>query len=334
MHMSETFPHAADVAERETLDHGFSAGWGRHFLPAEEHVIDCHMHIDGREPWMVRKGLDLLFDELAAHRLDQVIVVDGGPGSLAWFADVARTDRRFHFMIWMKPENPDVAFLRRAHAAGAKGLKLHNAPVMGGACPPDVWETPAWRAVFAAAEELNLPVLWHVTQVESAAPYLGEGPGNAMSHRRGQGATLTNSELLARFLTIVEQYRGCVFVGAHQLYLGDAALAKLFAAHPNLTIDTSCGYFLRFGDRIPDADAAAARAFLCQWSDRVLFATDNRTSAAHSNPVCFEAFRCHLRYLKELRLPQDVLDRICWQNARRVFRLAECEGWMTATTRP
>jgi len=332
--MEERVPHAADVARRETLDAGFSAGWGRHFLPAEEHVIDCHMHIDGREPWMVRKGLDLLFGELSAHRLDQVIVVDGGPGSLDWFAEVARTDRRFNFMIWMKPESPDVAFLRRAHAAGAKGIKLHNAPVMSGVFPPDVWESPAWRKVFAAAEELGMPVLWHVTQVESGAPYLGEGEGNALSHRRAGGATLANAELLERFLAIAARWRGIVFVGAHQLYLGDVSLERVFERHPNLAIDTSCGYFLRFGDALAGEDADAARAFLCRWSDRVLFATDNRTGAAHSNPVCFEAFRCHLRYIKALRLPQDALDRVCWQNARRVFNLAACEGWMTATTRP
>ncbi len=316
------------------LDGGFSAGWGRHFLPAEEHVIDCHMHIDGREPWMVRKGLELLFGELAAHRLDQVIVVDGGPGSLDWFAEVSRTDRRFHFMIWMKPENPDVEFLRLARAAGAVGVKLHNSAVMAGGQPAEVWESHGWQRVFAAAEELGVPVLWHVTQVESAAPYIGEGPGNAMSARRSSGATLGNAELLERFLGVVDRHRGITFVGAHQLYLGDARLAELFAAHPNLAVDTSCGYFLRFGDRMPEEDAAAAREFACRWSDRILFATDNRTGAAHSNPVCFEAFRCHLRYVKALRLPQEALDRICWANARRVFGLGEPEGWMTATTRP
>lgn len=332
--MSDSDIHAADVRQRETMDGGFSAGWGRHFLAAEEFVIDCHMHIDGREPWMVRRSLDLLFTELEAYRLDQVIVVDGGPGSVDWFAQVARTDRRFHFMIWMRPESPDLEFLRRARQAGIVGIKLHNAPIMSGQFGPEVWESEPWRNVFATAEEFGLPILWHVTQVESAAPYIGEGPGNALASRRARGCTLTNAELLDRFLGIVDRYKGITFVGAHQLYLGDARLAKLFAAHPNLAIDTSCGYFLRFGDAVPEEDAAAAREFLCQWPDRVLFATDNKMGAAHCNPVHFEAFRCHLRYLKALRLPQDVLDKIFWQNSMRVFRLHDGDGWMTATTRP
>ncbi|MDD4891640.1 MAG: amidohydrolase family protein [Phycisphaerae bacterium] len=332
--MADNDPHAPDVRQRQTVDDGFSAGWGRHFLPAEEFVIDCHMHIDGKEPWMVRKSLDLLFGTLAAYRLDQAIVVDGGPGSLDWLAQVARTDRRFHFMIWMKPENPDVEFLRRARQAGAVGVKLHNSPIMAGQFEPGVWESPGWQRVFAAAEELAMPVLWHVTQVEAAAPYIGEGPGNALASRRAKGSTLSNAGLLAQFLRIVARYQGITFVGAHQLYLGDAKLAELFAAHPNLAIDTSCGYFLRWGDRMLDEDAAAAREFLCAWPDRVLFATDNTMGAAHCNEVHFEAFRCHLRYLRALRLPQDVLDRIAWQNARRVFALPEGDDWMTATTRP
>jgi len=332
--MAEQFPHAPDLSERETLDGGFSAGWGRHFLPAEEHVIDCHMHIDGREPWMVRKGLDLLFGELAAHRLDQVIVVDGGPGSLDWFADVSKTDRRFNFMIWMRPERPDVEFLKRARDAGAVGVKIHNFRIMKGEFEPGVWETPEWRKVFEAAEQLGMPVLWHVTQIEGGGAYSGEGSGNGLSRRRAEGASLGNAELLDRFLGIVNRYRGITFVGAHLLYVGDATLDALFAAHENLTADTSCGYFLRFGDVLHEDDFAPARAFLCRWPDRLLFGTDNRTSAAHSNPVSFEAFRCHLRYIKALRPPQDVLDKVCWQNARRVFGLPECEGWMTATTRP
>ena len=332
--MTEPFPHAPDNTGRDRLDGGFSAGWGRHFLPAEEHVIDCHMHIDGREPWMVRKGLNLLFEGLNAHRLDQVIMVDGGPGSLDWLGEVAGTDRRFSFMIWMRPERPDVDFLRRARRAGAVGVKLHNWRIMKGEFEPGVWESPEWGRVFAAAEELGMPVLWHVTQVESAAPYMGEGAGNALSKRRDEGSTLGNAELLDRFLAVVRRYGGITFVGAHQLYLGDARLDELFAAHGNLAVDTSCGYFLRFGDVIHEDDFGPAREFLCKWPDRILFATDNKMGAAHCNGVCFEAFRCHLRYLRALRLPQDVLDKVCWQNARRVFGLPGPDGTMTATTRP
>ena len=112
--MASKFPHAPDNAERDSLDDGFSAGWGRHFLPAERYVIDCHMHIDGREPWMVRKGLDMLFEGLDAHRLDQVIVMDGGPGSIDWFGQVAATDRRFNFIPWLKPGRDGVDFLKRS----------------------------------------------------------------------------------------------------------------------------------------------------------------------------------------------------------------------------
>ena len=332
--MADDYPHAPDVAGRETLDDGFSAGWGAHFLPAEEFVIDCHMHVSEKEPWSLRRALDLLFENLAPYRLDQVVVMDGGPGSLEVYSQVARADRRFSFMIWMKPDRPDVEFLRRAREAGAVGVKLHNWRIMRGEFDWKVWESPEWREVFSAAEELGVPVLWHVTQVESAAPYMGEGQGSSFKLGREKGLKLTNADLLEQFRGIIDRYPGIGFIGAHQLYVGDAKLDELFAAHGNLTVDSSCGYFLRFGDRLHEADAEAARAFLCKWPDRVLFATDNRMGVAHCNQVCFEAFRCHLRYLRALRLPQDVLDKVCWQNARRVLGLAEGDGYMTATTRP
>jgi predicted TIM-barrel fold metal-dependent hydrolase len=325
--VADSFPHAPDNAERDSLDDGFSAGWGRHFLPAEEHVIDCHMHIDGKEPWMVRKGLNMLFEGLDAYRLDQVIVVDAGPGSVAWFKQVAETDRRFNFIPWLKPDKPDVEFLRRAKDCGAVGFKLHNHQIWRGLFEPDVWESPEWQAVFAEAEKLDMPCLWHVTQVVGSGLYSGEGLGKPRE-RAG------NAEMMERFLKIVDRFKGITFVGAHVLYVGDETLNELFGAHQNLTVDTSCGYFLRFGDAIHEDDFTPAREFAIKWSDRLLFGTDNRTSAAHSNPTCFEAFRCHLRYLKALRLPQEVLDAICWQNAQRVFGLRECEGWFTATTRP
>ena len=104
--------HAPDVAARETVDDGFSAGWGAHFLPSEEYVIDCHMHVSEKEAWAVHQALDMLFGSLAAYRLDQIIVMDGGPGSLDAYSQVARSDRRFSFMIWMKPDRPDAEFLR------------------------------------------------------------------------------------------------------------------------------------------------------------------------------------------------------------------------------
>ena len=37
-------PYSPYVKEREILDNFFSKGWGFHFPPSEEYVIDCHAH--------------------------------------------------------------------------------------------------------------------------------------------------------------------------------------------------------------------------------------------------------------------------------------------------
>ena len=332
--MDAEFPRAPDVAKRETDDDGSSAGWGGHFLPAEEYVIDCHMHVSEKEPWLVHRALDTLFATLDAYRLDQILVMDGGPGSTSVYSKVAKADRRFSFLIWMKPDRPDLDFLRRAHKAGAKGIKLHNFQIYGGRFDWKVWESPEWAAVFAEAEKLKMPILWHVTQEATGAPYMGEGSRGPFKGEREPGRPLTNTDLLEQLLGIVDRHQGITFVGAHMLYVGNTKLDELFAAHENLAVDTSCGGFLRFGDQMLDEDVRAGREFFIKWPDRLLFGTDNRLSAAHCNEQTFEAFRCHLRYIRALRLPDDVLQKVMWQNAKRIFNMNGGDGTMKATTRP
>ena len=160
---SEKF-HSPDVTERETLDNGFSEGWGAHFLPNERYWIDSHVHVEESTEEAVRQAMTQYFQRLAAYRLDQVITLDGTPETLAAYAAVAKSDRRFHFMIWPRPDAPDPDFVRRARDAGALGVKLHNMPLMRGKHDIHVWESEKWRAVFETCRELRLPILWHVTQ--------------------------------------------------------------------------------------------------------------------------------------------------------------------------
>ena len=175
--MSNEKHHSPDVAERTGLDEGFSDGWGAHFLPNERYWIDTHMHVAEHSEWAVRQALGQYFQRTAAFRLDQIIVLDGTPETLDTYAAVAKTDRRFHFMIWPKPDQPDPDFVRRAHKAGSLGMKLHNGPIMRGLQDWKVWESDAWREVFEVCRELRFPILWHVTQRLSTSPYTGGGPG-------------------------------------------------------------------------------------------------------------------------------------------------------------
>ena len=128
--MSGQDPYSPDVHERKTLDDGFSDGWGAHFPPSERYWIDSHMHVAEHAEWAVHQALGQYFGRLGAYRLDQIIVLDGTPGTLKTYANVARTDRRFHFFVWPKPDQPDPDFIRKAHEAGALGMKLHNAPMI------------------------------------------------------------------------------------------------------------------------------------------------------------------------------------------------------------
>ena len=315
--------YSPDVAERTGLDEGFSDGWGAHFPPNERYWIDTHMHVAEHSEWAVRQALGQYFQRTAAFRLDQIIVLDGTPETLDTYAAVAKTDRRFHFMIWPKPDQPDPDFVRRAHKAGSLGMKLHNGPIMRGLQDWKVWESDAWREVFEVCRELRFPILWHVTQRLSTSPYTGGGPGTYWKDGKEKGVKFTNADLLEQFLGLVDQYPEVTWIGAHQLHVGNAKLDELFTKHRNLVTDTSCGYFVRFGDQMFPEDAAAARAFLCKWSDRILFGTDCTLGVAESNEIVFQGFLGHVRYLRQAGLPHDVLQRIAWENAAKLFNLPD-----------
>ncbi len=170
-------PHSPDVKERETLDGGFSAGLGFHFLPNETYWLDCHNHLHpGTLPQLFRM-LEEWFGQLAAFRLGRVIAIlrDDSDSAFETCGTLSRVDRRFSWIYWPLIEEADPDRLRKALDHGAVGLKLHNNAIMSGAAQPDCWLTPRWQKMFQVQQESGLPVLWHVTQRMSASPYHGGG---------------------------------------------------------------------------------------------------------------------------------------------------------------
>ncbi len=82
-------------------------------------------------------------------------------------------------------------------------------------------------------------------------------------------------------------------------------LISLLDKYPNLYCDISAGSGLNALKR----DAENARRFLISYQDRILFGRDN-----------FEGF--HLMFLKDLELPDSVLDKILSQNSLRLVPLS------------
>src|SRR5690606_19857022 len=99
-------------------------------------------------------------------------------------------------------------------------------------------------------EERGRPVLWHVTQRLSASPYHGGGENSYWSEGWARGVTFTNEDLLGVTLQVMRNHPGLIVQGAHQLHVGFDRLARLFEEYPNLYIDTSCAWYVRWADTL------------------------------------------------------------------------------------
>ncbi len=317
------YPHSPDIAERTRLDGGFSQGWGLHFQPNEAYWLDCHGHL-GKDTTQAQLAcmLDEWFAALDAYRLGRIMVIVKNPEAFQACRDVAARDARFSWIVRMFHDQPDIDLLRRALDHGARGVKLHNAPLMSGKDRPDIWLSDDWSRIFQLLAQANYPVLWHVTQRVSASPYHGGRANSYWQDGAKNNGVVTNEKLLQVFLQVIRQYPQIPFIGAHQLHVGLERLAGILAENPNLLIDTSCGFVTRWADVLYDHDRDVLRKFFLAHPDRILFGTDASLSAGGTDTWMIQAFLNHARFINQLRLPDAVLQKVAHANAERIFKLA------------
>lgn len=177
----------------------------------------------------------------------------------------------------------------------------------------------------------------------------GERPG-ATGHSGGGGRWPTWQEVFAQYERRVARHPGTTFVGAH---FGNAPeeparISRMLDQYPNLVIET--------GARIPEIGrhpAAEMRRLFVRHADRILFGTDIQvtdsalvlgSAGAEPDPPSRipPFFRAHFRYFETERqnmahptpiqgdwtidgigLPEEVLEKLYWRNAVRVFDLPE-----------
>ncbi len=322
MNLHDLEPHAPDVLDRETSDNGFSAGWGLQMQPSVKYWIDCHTHMLETEPRNVLEATARWHDTMWAFRLRRHAAVDGTINRHIAFAAAANADDRFLWYCRLKPDQPDPSHLKQCKDFGAVGLKLHNAPLIGDAMDPKTVLSDAWHEIYALSGDLGMPIIWHVTQRLSESAYTGGGKDSYWKKGWEKGVKFSNEDLLQDFLEAVAAHPKTIFIGAHQLHLGPERLGKLFHDHPNLVADTSIGCFVGYGDRMYESDRMHWRQFVLEHSDRLLFGTDvmlDRKSAG--TELLRQHFLGHLRWVRQLELPQEALSRVAHENFERIAGL-------------
>lgn len=337
-----TYPHSPDVLERETADSGFSKGWGMHFVPTARYYVNIHGHIQfddlGKADDAVRtylnkvKPLHIKRTVACAPTMSRESDRNIPQGfnvfcmtrreELAPYFSLARRHEGLHIMLFLHFRNPDTELIKWSIEQGACAVKLHNAPIIVGAADPGIWLGDEWAAAFEVIEKAGLPVLWHVTQRLTSSPYTGGGANSYWKEGWKKGVSYTNETLLKIYLEIVERYPGIPFLSAHQLHIGWERLDALMNRHPNLHIDTSIGCYVREGDRLYDDDRDFIRAFFIAHSDRILFGSDYSLTDQIGQVTEEEN---HIRFIRQLRLPDAELQHISHGNAERALGLPQSE---------
>jgi predicted TIM-barrel fold metal-dependent hydrolase len=317
---SSTDIHSPFVAQREVLDSGFSKGWGFHFPPIEDYWIDCHNHlVGGKQHGELHRMIEDWYVRMSSSRLGKILVIAEGTDAFDVYKDVSKQDKRFGWMLWLPYDKPDAELLQKALDNGAVGLKLHNAQIMEGEAAPEQWLSDEWGKVFELVEKSGIPILWHVTQRVSYSPYHGGGYNSYWAKGQKKGIRFNNEDLLQISLKLLKTYPKMKIIGAHQLHVGLERLSSLLDEYKNLSFDTSCGFVLRPEDDFFEADREIFWDFFVKYQDRIVFGTDTFITPENIDNDAVHTFLTHTRFIKKLRLPYDVLQKIAYENAERIF---------------
>lgn len=330
------FPHSQDVIERNTSDGAFSSGWGMHFMPVERYWLDVHTHIEEKNPVKLRSIISDYLSKTGTRNVKSMAVIlpmldemthkSENPciqnsDDLKNYISLLNKNENQFLMLYMDYKSPDVKLLEEAVRLGIRGIKLHNAGMIIEGGDHNIWLSKEWKAVFKAIEKHKLPVLWHVTQRLTDSPYVGGGRNSYWEEGWKKGIKYTNEDLLQVYLKVVEEFPGISFISAHQLHLGWDRLSALFEQHNNLFTDTSVGCFVRNHDEIYDTDREYLRNIFLKYNDRILFATDIIIREDRMEG-CNDLYDGHIRFIRQLRLPDYVLQKISHENAERIFMVA------------
>ena len=340
----ERYPHAADVLERQRAENGFASGWAMHQKPVPDYFFDVHLHYGGPKdrtlPERIRSSMSaweaqeairaMVILNIYGEKQDCLVPAYTENEWFPWFT-IERAlellgdlpdDDRFFWSAWIDHRQPDAELVLAAADAGARGIKLHNAPVIESNAPCDLWLSGEWRKVFDTIGERKLPVLFHVTQRLPGSAYTGGGRNTYWTKGWENGVTYGNEDLLQAFLTCCRKHTDVSFIGAHQLHIGWERLDGLFDVYPNLFVDTTIGCTLRLYDEFYPHDKEYLREIYIKRADRILFGTDCVWGGDQEKTKTNETSLLeHKRFITSLDLPGEVLNLICHGNAERLYRI-------------
>ncbi len=247
------------------------------------------------------------------------------------------------------------AQLQEAHDKGAAGFgEIVRWAMRGGERGGISWDDPRLDAMWAKLEELKMPVNWHVA--DPSRYWRPESPLNTLEGRSYYRSAPLKYELLMQQNRVLEKHPNLVVIAAHSNYLADMIplLEWRFRTYPNYYCDlsatmgewgrvpeefkymateyadrffygTDAGYRGSVADLFGgDMDLTAKNLAAFQLSHIMFLGTSQRMLPIPFNGNYGRYFigwkTDYTRYAHDgVKLPDDVLRKICYENAERLF---------------
>jgi predicted TIM-barrel fold metal-dependent hydrolase len=326
-------------------------------IRAKYPAIDIHFHLDS----LVNITADTLVRAMDATGIAKVVNMDGLPRDFDRFKRDFHDkypDRIVMFarialeQLFATPDGIDqqIAMLEKAVRSGAAGVKVTKGLGLGTRDSSgslvridDARLDPIWTK----AGELGIPVLIH-----SGDPTAFSEPVDRFNERYDElkdhpdwsinGPQFpTKKDVLSQRDNLIARHPGTIFIGAH---LGmspeDLSYAsELLSKYPNYYVDIAST--LHELGRQP----FTAREFFIKHQDRILFGTDSGFGVDRPEWPLERSYRTYVRFLEThdeyfeyplwgiqnqgrwriygIDLPDDVLEKVYYQNAARILRLGQ-----------
>ena len=218
---------------------------------------------------------------------------------------------RYAWMCALKPEKPETVYERLAmyKAQGAIGV--------GELTTNRKLNDPFLQALFAAAQELEMPVLMHMSPEEGYSYGVVDDPGLPLLEEILQ--KYPNLKVLGHSQTFwIEMSGDAPTTKEARNQWGDGPVVaggrvpELFAKYPNLYGDLSANS----GSRAIMRDEAFGLNFLETYADRLFFATD-----MVNKDMVFPLGQWLDDMVAAGKLSQETYEKIVRGNARRIFGL-------------
>lgn len=261
--------------------------------PSAPKFIDTHVHFQHR----AAGNLDPVIEWMDRHHIEQVINhplrqsrVGNEQEREQMLANYAKHKGRIHRFCVIYPDEVQtveeaVAILEKEKAAGAIGFGEHYGENLN-------FDDPKCMILFAACEKVGLPVMFHMDRNKNL-----------------------DDAQFTRLQNVLKAHPNLVLIAHSDWWrkIGSGACGHVLETYPNLYADISCTV-----KRSPiGRDKALAREFFIKHADKLLFGSDSGWwSLGKGKPPMPE-----FDFIGQLDLPDEVLRKICRENAIRLFRL-------------